>query len=82
LELNLKDNDMPHTRADLEKLIQSKLDDELQCKELPYLCAKVGTEEGRAKIVKQVVEMVEKGMADIDANFVHLDTAMSEIEID
>ena len=72
---------MSYTEQDLEKLIQSKIDDEILCERFPYLCSKVSTEQGRLRIVAFVKHlMFDEEIADIDACFVQIEQILSEPE--
>lgn len=72
-----------HNEKELEELIQSKLDDELKCKQFPMLCAKSSDEQGRKKVVELVKYLIfTERICDIDACFVHIESSLGETDSD
>ena len=70
---------MPHTITDLKNLINSVLDHEQTCRELPNVCSLLDSEQGRLRVVAEVErKILKEGIESIDAALLLIEDAMDE----
>ena len=69
---------MKYTEQDLENLINSILDKELTCDELPNICSLLASEQGRQRVVDEVKKKIlNEGFETVDAALGHIEETMS-----
>jgi hypothetical protein len=68
---------MPHSITDLENLINSVIDKQLNCDDLPFICSTVSSDEGRTRIVELVKKKIlNEGITTVDAALALIEEAM------
>ena len=74
---------MEYTVENLENLINSVLDKELTCNDLPNVCGIASSTEGRKRIVDAAKLLIlEGGLTSVDAALNQIEISLSEPEFD